>query len=129
MSLATRAFAATAGLFVVMALMLFAPPWTFDWWQAWLFLAVYFGGSVALMLDLLKRDPALLERRMKAGPLAEERLAQKIIMLFASAGFAALLVVPALDRRYGLVARAVRHRPDRRRSRPARRVWYLARLP
>jgi len=112
-----------------MALMLFAPPWTFDWWQAWLFLAVYFGGSVALMLDLLKRDPALLERRMKAGPLAEERLAQKIIMLFASAGFAALLVVPALDRRYGLVARAVRHRPDRRRSRPARRVWYLARLP
>ena len=101
MSLATRAFAATAGLFVVMALMLFAPPWTFDWWQAWLFLAVYFGGSVALMLDLLKRDPALLERRMKGGPWAEERLSQKIIMLLASTGFIALLLIPALDRRYG----------------------------
>ncbi|HSI01854.1 MAG TPA: isoprenylcysteine carboxylmethyltransferase family protein [Reyranella sp.] len=100
-SLATRACAATAGLFVVMAVLLFAPPWTLDWWQAWLFLAVYFGGSIALMLDLLKRDPALLERRMKGGPLAEERLAQKIVMLFASAGSIGLLVIPAFDHRYG----------------------------
>jgi hypothetical protein len=99
-SLATRAFAATAGLFAVMALTLFVPPWTLDWWQAWLFLTVHFGGSIALMLDLLKRDPAPLERRMKAGPLAEERFAQKIIMLFASVGFVGLLVVAALDRRY-----------------------------
>lgn len=90
-----------AGLFVVMAILLFAPPWTLDWWQAWLFMAVYFGGSIALMLDLAKHDPALLERRMKAGPWAEERLSQKIIMSFASLGFVGLLVIPALDRRFG----------------------------
>jgi hypothetical protein len=100
-SLAGRAIASTAGLFVAMALILFVPPWTLDWWQAWLFLAVYFGGAIALMLDLLKRDPALLERRMKAGPWAEERLAQKVIMLVASAGFIALQLIPAFDRRYG----------------------------
>lgn len=100
-SLATRAFVSAAGLFVVMAALLFAPPWTLDWWQAWLFLAVYFGGSTALMLDLAKRDPALLERRMKGGPWAEERLSQKIIMTIASLGFVALLVIPALDRRFG----------------------------
>jgi protein-S-isoprenylcysteine O-methyltransferase Ste14 len=100
-SLATRAFASTVALFVVMALLLFAPPWTLDWWQAWLFLIVYFGGAIALMLDLLKRDPALLERRMKAGPWAEERLSQKIIMTIASLGFVGLVVIPALDRRFG----------------------------
>jgi protein-S-isoprenylcysteine O-methyltransferase Ste14 len=98
---ATRAFASTAGLFVVMALLLFGPPWTFDWWQAWLFLVVYFGSAIALTVGLSKRDPALLERRMKGGPWAEERLEQKIIMTFASLGFVFLLVIPALDRRFG----------------------------
>jgi len=100
-SLATRASAATAAMFVVVAAVLFALPWTLDWWQAWLFLAVYFGASIALMIDLLKRDPALLERRMHGGPLAEDRLAQKLIMLVASAAFVALLAIPALDRRFG----------------------------
>ena len=100
-SLATRALASAAVLFVVMALLLFVPPWTLDWWQAWLFLVVYFSGSLALTLDLAKRDPTLLERRMKGGPWAEERLEQKIIMTFASLGFFALLLVPAFDRRFG----------------------------
>lgn len=101
MSLATRSLVSAAGLFAVMAILLFAPPWTLDWWQAWLFLVVYFGSSTVLMLTLAKRDPALLERRMKGGPWAEERLSQKIIMTFASLGFVALLVIPALDRRFG----------------------------
>ncbi len=97
----TRSFVSGVGLFLVMAALLFVPPWTLDWRQAWLFLIVYFGGSLALMLDLAKRDPALLERRMKAGPWAEERLSQKIIMTFASLGFFALLLIPAFDRRFG----------------------------
>ena len=100
-ALTPKAFASAAGLFLFMAALLFVPPWTLDWWQAWLFLAVYFGGSIVLMLDLAKRDPALLERRMKGGPWAEERLEQKIIMTFASLGFFALLLIPAFDRRFG----------------------------
>ena len=100
-ALSSRAFASAAGLFVVMAALLFGPPWTFDWWQAWLFLVVYFGGAAVLTWDLAKRDPELLERRMKGGPWAEERLEQKIIMTFTSLGFVALLVIPALDRRFG----------------------------
>ena len=100
-ALSFRAFASAAGLFVVMAALLFGPPWTLDWWQAWLFLVVYFGGAAVLTLGLAKRDPALLERRMKGGPWAEERLEQKIIMTFTSLGFVALLVIPALDRRFG----------------------------
>jgi len=100
-ALTPRAFVSAACLFLVMAALLFVPPWTLDWWQAWLFLVVYFGGSIVLMLDLARRDPALLERRMKGGPWAEERLEQKIIMTFASLGFFALLLIPAFDRRFG----------------------------
>src|SRR5262249_20897054 len=52
-------------------------------------------------LYLLRKDPALLERRMSGGPRAEKRPAQRLIMLGASIGFIALLVVPALDHRFG----------------------------
>jgi protein-S-isoprenylcysteine O-methyltransferase Ste14 len=38
---------------------------------------------------------------MSGGPTAEKETTQKIIMLFASIGFIALLVVPALDYRFG----------------------------
>jgi protein-S-isoprenylcysteine O-methyltransferase Ste14 len=38
---------------------------------------------------------------MRGGPTAEKRLAQKFIMLCASTGFIALLVVPAFDHRFG----------------------------
>jgi protein-S-isoprenylcysteine O-methyltransferase Ste14 len=49
----------------------------------------------------MKHDPALLERRMRGGPTAETRPTQKLIMLGASVGFVGLLVVPALDVRFG----------------------------
>ena len=49
----------------------------------------------------MKHDLALLKRRLSAGPTAEKERAQKIIMLFASIGFIALLAVPGLDYRFG----------------------------
>jgi protein-S-isoprenylcysteine O-methyltransferase Ste14 len=52
-------------------------------------------------LWLMRNDPALLERRMRGGPLAEGERNQKIIMTITSIGFVALLVVPGLDRRFG----------------------------
>jgi len=100
-SLTRKAFAGLVGLFVVMAALLFGPPWTFDYWQAWVFLAVYFAASLALTLYLMESDPKLLERRMRGGPWAERQPAQKVIMLFASAAFIGLSLVPALDRRFG----------------------------
>ena len=86
-------------LFVVMASLLFIPAGTFDYWQAWTFLAVYFAASLAITLDLMKRDPALLARRMSGGPFAEKEPAQKIIMSLTSLGFIGLLVLPAIDYR------------------------------
>jgi protein-S-isoprenylcysteine O-methyltransferase Ste14 len=86
-------------LAVAMGLLLFVPARTIDYWQTWLFLAVYFTGSLFVSLYLMKQDPALLQRRMRGGPTAEKQREQKLIMLVASLGFIALLVVPALDHR------------------------------
>src|SRR5215831_9077883 len=86
-------------LAVAMGLLLFVPARTIDYWQAWLFLAVYFTGSLFISLYLMKQDPALLQRRMRGGPTAEKQSEQKLIMLVASLAFIALLVVPALDHR------------------------------
>jgi protein-S-isoprenylcysteine O-methyltransferase Ste14 len=49
----------------------------------------------------MRNDPALLERRMKGGPMAEKRPVQKVAMLGASAAFVALLAVPGIDYRLG----------------------------
>jgi protein-S-isoprenylcysteine O-methyltransferase Ste14 len=84
-----------------MGLLLFIPAGTVRYWQAWVCLAIFFGASVLTTVYLMKKDPALVERRMKGGPTAEKRPAQKIIMLFTSIGFIALFVVPALDHRFG----------------------------
>ncbi len=95
-----KAFAGLLLLFVAMAALLFVPAGTLDYWQAWTFLAVYFASSLALTLYLMKKDPELLQRRMRGGPTAEKEPAQKIIMSITSLGFIGLLVVPALDHRF-----------------------------
>lgn len=87
-------------LTVVMALLLFIPAGTIDYWQAWVYLLIFMGSSLLTTLYLMKKDPALLNRRMRGGPTAEKRRTQKLIMLCMSICFIALLVVPALDHRF-----------------------------
>ena len=99
-ALARQALEGLVGVFLVTAALLFGIAWTLDWWQAWLFLAVYFGCSIALTLFMYIKDQALLERRMRGGPLAEKEPTQRLIMSIASVGFVGLIVVPALDRRF-----------------------------
>src|SRR5215813_3298382 len=106
-SLKTRARFALAALAVVTALLLFVPAGTIDYWQGWVYLIIFFGASWLTTIYLERYDPALLERRMHGGPTAETEPRQKIIMLGASLGFIALLVVPALDRRFGWSAAPV----------------------
>jgi protein-S-isoprenylcysteine O-methyltransferase Ste14 len=101
MTLAAKAWLALAILTLVMSLLLFIPAGTVHYWQAWIYLSIFTGASMLTTLYLMNKDPALLQRRMSGGPTAEKRGAQKIIMLFTSAGFIALLVVPSLDHRFG----------------------------
>jgi protein-S-isoprenylcysteine O-methyltransferase Ste14 len=96
-----KAWLALAILACVMGLLLFVPARTVHYWQAWLYLSIFTSASVLTTLYLIRNDPALLERRMSGGPMAEKEPAQKFIMLCTSIGFIALLVVPALDHRLG----------------------------
>jgi len=84
-----------------MAALMFGGAGTLDWWQAWLYLVVYFGASIAITLYLVRKDPALLARRMRGGPWAEKQPVQRVIMVLASVAFIGLTILPALDKRFG----------------------------
>ena len=99
-SLHRKGYAGLGILVLVMGALLFGAARTFDYWQAWTFLAFYFTASLAISFYLMKKDPALLARRMSGGPFAEKEPAQRIIMSFASIGFIGLLVLPGLDHRF-----------------------------
>jgi protein-S-isoprenylcysteine O-methyltransferase Ste14 len=86
---------------IFMGALLFLPAGTLDYWEAWVFVAVFFACSAAIGIWLLIKDPKLLERRMNVGPTAEEEPTQKIIAMFALLSFAGSGVLPALDHRFG----------------------------
>jgi protein-S-isoprenylcysteine O-methyltransferase Ste14 len=96
-----KAFASLLILVAVIATIIFMAAGTLAYWQAWAFLLVYFAASLAISLDLMRRDPALLARRMSGGPWAEQEPAQRVIMAIVSAGFIGLIVGPGLDHRFG----------------------------
>jgi len=101
MTLNARAWLALALLASVMCALIFGTAGTVRFWQAWVYVSIFVGASVLTTLYLMKKDPALLARRMRGGPTFEREGTQRIIMVFTSVGFIALLVVPALDRRFG----------------------------
>jgi len=95
-----KAFGGLLFLLIVMGILIFIPALTFNYWQAWTFLAVFGISALVITLYLMKKDPKLLERRMSAGPIAEKERTQKIIQFIASTGFVGILVVSALDHRF-----------------------------
>jgi protein-S-isoprenylcysteine O-methyltransferase Ste14 len=99
-NLDAKAWLGLAAVAVAMGLLIFVTAWTLHYWQAWVYLSIFTGTSVFITLYLMRHDRALLERRIRGGPTAERRPAQRVIMLFTSIAFVALLVVPALDFRF-----------------------------
>jgi protein-S-isoprenylcysteine O-methyltransferase Ste14 len=85
----------------VFGLMLFLAAFTFNYWQAWVFLAVYAISAWGPSIYLLRTNPVALQRRMRGGPAAETRKVQKFVMGGVWMSLAAMLVVSALDHRFG----------------------------
>src|SRR5262249_11707045 len=85
---------------MIMEALIFLPAGTLNYWQGWVFFALFFVASSAIGIYLAIYNPVLLERRMSVGPTAEKETSQKLITLFAFLGFIALLVFPALDYRF-----------------------------
>ncbi len=87
-------------LVAVMALVLFGGAGTLRYTEAWVYLGIFVTASLLITLYVMKNDPALLARRVDAGPWAEKRLVEQVIMTIASLGFIGILLVPALDHRF-----------------------------
>jgi len=99
-NLKIRMWLALVVAFVAIGLALFLAAGTIHYWQAWVYLGVAVVTSIPLTL-LITKDPVLLESRTKAGPAAEKRTIQKIIVLCSGIPVAAAFIIPALDRRFG----------------------------
>ncbi|MFI5091217.1 MAG: methyltransferase family protein, partial [Terriglobales bacterium] len=99
-TLNTRAWLSLAALAVVTGVVIFGTAGTLHYWYAWVYLALFFGVSAIITRDLMRHDPALLQRRLKGGPTAERRPLQRLLVLGEFTGFIALVVLPALDWRF-----------------------------
>jgi protein-S-isoprenylcysteine O-methyltransferase Ste14 len=101
MKIALQAIGSSIIGLVLFGVLLFLPAGTFDYWQAWVFIAVFTISTTVLSIYLLVTNPAVLQRRMHAGPTAETRTVQKIASSGLFVSFAAVMVLSALDHRFG----------------------------
>jgi protein-S-isoprenylcysteine O-methyltransferase Ste14 len=101
MKLLIQAVAASLFGLVFFGVFLFWPAGTFDYWQAWVFIAVFTAATFGPTVYWGLRKPEVLRRRMRAGPMAETRTAQKFATVGTTAAVVVVLVVSALDHRFG----------------------------
>ncbi len=87
-------------LIALLGILLLAPAWTLDYWQAWVYLSVFAVSTALITVYLWKEDPKLLERRINAGPGAENEKRQKLVQALASVVFIGTMILPSLDHRF-----------------------------
>lgn len=100
-NLTLKSILGLAFLVLVLALALFLPAGSLNFWQAWLFLAVWTVCVSLITAYLVKNDPRLLASRVQVGPTAETQRSQQFIQSLASLFFIGIFIIPGLDFRYG----------------------------
>ncbi len=78
--------------------MLFLSAGSLRFWQAWVYVALFLSSSLFRTFYFYRRDPGLLERRLRT---KETALEQRIFKLLWRPLFVCALVVPGLDYRFG----------------------------
>jgi protein-S-isoprenylcysteine O-methyltransferase Ste14 len=101
MKTAIRLSASSVFGLAAFALILFVPAGTVHYWQAWVFVAVFTAASIIPTIYLARTNPAALQRRMHAGPRAETRTAQKVIITGSFVVLFVMMAFSAFDHRAG----------------------------
>ena len=78
--------------------MFFLPAGTFNYWQAWAWLATLFLPMIISLVYLYKIDPKLLERRTRTNEMRPE---QRRIILASAVYLLVIFLLPGFDVRYG----------------------------
>ncbi|MEL7565645.1 MAG: isoprenylcysteine carboxylmethyltransferase family protein [Dehalobacterium sp.] len=86
---------------ITLGVVLFLPAWTLGYWQAWIFITVFMILITLSGIYFSIKDPALIARRKEAGPAAEQSTGRKINIMYAYLAELSLLVLSALDHRFG----------------------------
>src|SRR2546426_10438165 len=97
-SLKTRLILRSLFAVIFVAVFLFLPAGSFRYWQGWVFMALLFLPTPITSVYFLKRDPQLVERRLRT---EEKSRAQKTIIRWAQLIVFASLLIPGLDYRFG----------------------------
>jgi protein-S-isoprenylcysteine O-methyltransferase Ste14 len=82
----------------ILAAMFFLPAGTLNYWQAWVYMAVLLVPMCFVVAYFLKKDPELMERRMR---MKEKEREQKAIIMLSYPFFLAAFLLPGFDRRFG----------------------------
>jgi protein-S-isoprenylcysteine O-methyltransferase Ste14 len=100
-SLAKRVVANNAKFVVVLAVLLFVPAGTLAYGRGWLYIGLHVVWLAACGAWFLRRDPALVERRLIQDERGEVDPKQRAILSMMRVFGAAMHVVAGLDRRFG----------------------------
>lgn len=85
-------------LILILGLAFFEAAGTFRYWQAWAYIGVLIVPMLFMVSYLFRRDPALLERRMR---VKEKEREQGPIVWISGVFMLACFILPGLDRRFG----------------------------
>lgn len=91
-------YVSIALFFPVLAVFFFLPAGTWNYPEAWIYIAIIFVPMLFALNYLLKNDPELLERRMH---MRETQLAQKKVVSLSLVYFMLAFLLPGFDKRFG----------------------------
>jgi len=86
---------------VLYSVLVFVPAGTLHYWQGWAFVAIAMGLTTVSTVWLSVTNPAALRRRMRAGPRAEGRTVQKVLVTLLFATSMGVMAFSAFDHRMG----------------------------
>src|SRR3954447_1969089 len=81
----------------VFAALLFVSAGTVDWAAGWVFLVIFFGSGLAIVLWLTREDPELLAERLSFPIQREQPLWDKVFIVAMIPLFIAWLILMSLD--------------------------------